>query len=396
MASAWPTNKYRRHRLRQSRDALLDRTKSQQALLYNLEGIIHPNEIIARLQKVAPCIEAQLLAASNGKCAHSSRNLVIDEVHMFGVAAKHLFSKPVDSFSLTDIKHEQRGNRKASTVNKPPPPPPPPHDLSPAAITCEALEKALQAKTKVQYIVVEIPTFLTEVATSPPAVYCDSDSQVYSQPCESALIDDDSLVVTLAHLDIQDALPIRSALWDEDTISIRSAWCDINPHAEVTAPSFEATAAESLEEAIEAGYIYSAETILTGMEDCSESLRVNNNNIGAIPLELSNNQLDFFDNLKGGPMLCEVVSTMWGDTAQEKHLRAERSAALRARWVGRNDNPVPWLPSPHVSTVGQYTTDPKIGECGFCTGASCVFCTSPVMVPIEPPEGLKAPECTQQ
>ena len=34
--------------------------------------------------------------------------------------------------------------------------------------------------------------------------------------------------------------------------------------------------------------------------------------------------------------------------------------------------------------------------CGFCTGASCVFCSSPVMVPIEPLEGLKAPECTQQ
>ena len=95
-------------------------------------------------------------------------------------------------------------------------------------------------------------------------------------------------------------------------------------------------------------------TLLIGTEDCSES-HGGNYTIGAIPPELSNNQLDFFDNLTGGPMLCEVV---------RKCSRAERVAALRARGVGQYYSALHWLFSPpRVSTTGQYATDPNTGEC---------------------------------
>ena len=75
-----------------------------------------------------------------------------------------------------------------------------------------------------------------------------------------------------------------------------------------------------------------------------------------------NNMLDF-QGLLHAPTLCEVVSLMWGEPAQEKRLRAQRVSALRARWSGRSFNALPWLPSLHVSDMGQYSTDPNTGEC---------------------------------
>ena len=101
----------------------------------------------------------------------------------------------------------------------------------------------------------------------------------------------------------------------------------------------------------------------TGKGEDSEDLGANNIIIEANTPELSN-QLDFFEYLTGTPMLCEVVCSIWGgQKGQEIDLRAQRVAALRARWVGRSCYPLPWLSSPHVSTRGQYSTDPNTGEC---------------------------------
>ena len=86
------------------------------------------------------------------------------------------------------------------------------------------------------------------------------------------------------------------------------------------------------------------------------------NNIGILP-ETSNNLSEVEGLIMDAPMVCEVVSLMWGDPAQEKRLRAQRVAALRARWVGKCYTALPWLYSPQVSTKGQYTTDPYTGEC---------------------------------
>ena len=74
------------------------------------------------------------------------------------------------------------------------------------------------------------------------------------------------------------------------------------------------------------------------------------------------------------PLLCEVVlkliCTQDGNpitVADEKRLRYERAAALRARWVERpyyerQYNGLPWLPR-LVPDTDQYKTDPKTGEC---------------------------------
>ena len=98
-------------------------------------------------------------------------------------------------------------------------------------------------------------------------------------------------------------------------------------------------------------------------EDYSECVDLGINNIGIQP-KVSNRLFEIQGLLdKDAPMVCEAVSLMWGDKAQEKLLRARRVAALRARWSGRSFNALPWLPSPHVSTTGQYTTDPNTGEC---------------------------------
>jgi len=129
--------------------------------------------------------------------------------------------------------------------------------------------------------------------------------------------------------------------------------------------ALEATAADELEVTIDADAITSAEIIDTGKEEDSENLGFNNN-IGADPPELAHNQLDIFEYLTGRPMLCEVVCNVGGDRAEQdmiRNLRAQRVAALRARWVGRHFNGPPWLSSPHVSTMGQYSTDPNTGEC---------------------------------
>ena len=123
--------------MRESRDALLCRARSQQALLFNHQGISHPSEVVARLQRLAPCIAAQLDAAAIGLCAHNSRHFVSDEVHVFGMASKHLFTKPIGDYSVEEIKCEQRGMRKS--VYAPPPPPP-------YIATCEDVEQQLCAK----------------------------------------------------------------------------------------------------------------------------------------------------------------------------------------------------------------------------------------------------------
>ena len=136
------------------------------------------------------------------------------------------------------VKHEH-GSRLAgvSDVRCHLPPPPPPHYFLPIGITCQAVEKSMQAKVKVQYIVVEVSIASTECVASLPAVYRDTGSQVYSQPCECALMDEESLVFPLYEPDIQDTLPIRSALVDEDTLRIRAAWCDGASRTINTVPS---------------------------------------------------------------------------------------------------------------------------------------------------------------
>ena len=129
----------------------------------------------------------------------------------------------------------------------------------------------------------------------------------------------------------------------------------------------EATAAEEdVEGTLDADARFaSVEITATGSEEDSESIGFNNINIGAIPQELSNNSFDFFENLTGSPMLCEVVCNVGGNAAQGyiRHLRAQRVAALRARWVGRPFPGPLWLSSPPVSTMGPYSTDPHTGEC---------------------------------
>ena len=140
MTNLWPSNKYRRKRLRESRDALLHRVQAQQAVLYNMDNMCHPGEIVARLQKVAPCIEAQIRTAACGLVAHSSRRLVNDTTHNFGVAAKHLFSRPISQYTEELIKLEQRGKRK-SDGRLPPPPPPLPLPVLQGAIHCWKLEE---------------------------------------------------------------------------------------------------------------------------------------------------------------------------------------------------------------------------------------------------------------
>ena len=88
----------------------------------------------------------------------------------------------------------------------------------------------------------------------------------------------------------------------------------------------EATDAEILET------LQDTVTIPTAIEeagtDTSDSDKLGSNTSDISP-ELSNIQLDC-QGLMDGPMLCEVVSLMRGDKAQEKYLRAERVAALRA------------------------------------------------------------------
>ena len=98
-----------------------------------------------------------------------------------------------------------------------------------------------------------------------------------------------------------------------------------------------------------------------GTDENSDPLGLSKN-IGAEPPQVSYNT-DMFEHLMGTPMLCEVVCLMSGDIAQDKDLRAQRAAALRARWVGQCYNSLPWLFSPHVSNADQYTTDPNTGEC---------------------------------
>ena len=64
----WPTSQSRRTRLRQSRDALLERSKAQQALLRSVVET-DADEVVARLQKLAPCIAAQLRGAAEPRVA---------------------------------------------------------------------------------------------------------------------------------------------------------------------------------------------------------------------------------------------------------------------------------------------------------------------------------------
>ena len=146
--SCWPSNYDRRKRLKESRDALLWRMRSQQAVLFNHTQQDAPGEVVARLQRLAPCIAAQVVAAKSEYSSHSSRRLVSDNVHQLGVAAKHFFDKPIVEYSVQDVKHRQRGLRK---------PPPPPLVVGDAAeqqyslglngdvITCTLLEKLLVA-----------------------------------------------------------------------------------------------------------------------------------------------------------------------------------------------------------------------------------------------------------
>ena len=112
----------------------------------------------------------------------------------------------------------------------------------------------------------------------------------------------------------------------------------------------KATAAErpdTLDEAV---------TVQTAIEEAGKDSNRDSDECGStdndIQLEILNIQLDF-QGLMDAPLLCEVVSLMWADEAQEKYLRAQRVAALRARWLGRSYNTLPWLPRPHVSTAGQ-------------------------------------------
>ena len=69
------------------------------------------------------------------------------------------------------------------------------------------------------------------------------------------------------------------------------------------------------------------------------------------------------------PLLCEVVSKhrctnrdVHSTAVYDKLLRKQRAAALRARWVDRPYNGLPWLPR-LVPDTNQYTTDPETGEC---------------------------------
>ena len=174
MATKWPTNTYRRKRLQESRDALLQRTKAQQAVLCNFAGTVSSHEVIARLQKLAPCIEAQVQAATDGLACHSSRSLVDDSAHLHGIAAKHLFGRPIASYSDADIKHEQRGMRKQL---QPPPPPPLARQAAGtgAPIECAIFEKMLLDKLQTQtvkYIVVEVEPQEYAMAVDSSAVDC--------------------------------------------------------------------------------------------------------------------------------------------------------------------------------------------------------------------------------
>ena len=120
-ASKWPSNAARRRRLRESRDALLCRSHAQQAVIDSYEGVDNPHELIARLQRVAPCIAAQLTAAANGDDAHSSRLLVEGTVHRSNTAAKHLFGKAVAEYTDHEIRSVQRGHRKPQSLPRAPP-----------------------------------------------------------------------------------------------------------------------------------------------------------------------------------------------------------------------------------------------------------------------------------
>ena len=208
------------------------------------------------------------------------------------------------------------------------------------------------------------------------------------RPIPSTALQAENLESFRAHLytaECPEFLPLQPT---DDTVSILSgaccSWCGtwmpLPRQAIIAIDSFpnteasEATAAEEEEETLDAHdpttiittvvkEIISADIQRTGKDD-SEDLGFKIIDIGAIPPELSN--FDYFEYLAGSPMLCEVVCLMWGggDKAQEKYLRAQKVAALRARWVGRKDNEfLPWLSSPHVSASGQYATDPNTGEC---------------------------------
>ena len=149
-------------------------------------------------------------------------------------------------------------------------------------------------------------------------------------------------------------------MWHLDAHTSANIIAINNSHTDTDAT--EATVAEELDGTIDADTVTSAE-IATGKEDDSETLGSNNISIGAQTPELPN-LLDFFEYLTGTPMLCEVVCSMWGgDKGQDRDLRAQRVAALRARWIGRLFPGPLWLSSPHVSTMDQYSTDPHTGEC---------------------------------
>jgi hypothetical protein len=100
--------------------------RAQTALLCNESAVESPCEVIARLQKLAPCIQAQLQAANSGQPVHTSRKLVDHDIHLMGTAAKHLFGKPIAEYSVADVRREQRGRKPTTTL--PPPPPPPSED----------------------------------------------------------------------------------------------------------------------------------------------------------------------------------------------------------------------------------------------------------------------------
>ena len=92
-----------------------------------------------------------------------------------------------------------------------------------------------------------------------------------------------------------------------------------------------------------------------------------NNDLAEESTSCSNNLFECAELLT--PMLCEVVlnliCTQDGNNitvADEKRLRQQRAAALRARWVERPYNGLPWLPR-LVPDTNQYTTDPQTEEC---------------------------------